>query len=271
MDRDMKPAESPEPREIFESARKEGERRLARPPLELAATSFVGGADVCLGAIAMFLVEATTEKHFGVHAAHFFGAIAFGLGFVWLTVARSELFTENFLIPIAAHDHRDRRSWYKLGELWSGSLLLNLAGGALVVVIVTSHDVLPGSIHHPIAISARHIVDYSVGGAFFSAIIAGALITLMTWLVEGAADSTGVRISMAWSIGFLVALGPFNHVIVNSIELLFGMRTGADVTWQDFFRNLVLATGGNMVGGIGLVTMSRMAQVGGSSRGGARA
>jgi formate/nitrite transporter FocA (FNT family) len=257
---DMKPAVAPEPHEVFESAKEEGERRLSRPVAELAATSFIGGADVCLGALALFLVEGATESRVGPHMSHLLGALAFGIGFVFMTVGRSELFTENFLIPVAAHDHRNRGSWYKLLELWSGSFVLNLLGGALVVVILTSHEVTPSSIHHPIAVAARHIVDFSPSGAFYSAIVAGALITLMTWLVEGAADSTGVRISMAWVIGFLIALGSFNHVIVNTIELIFGMRTGADVAWQDVVRNLGLATAGNMVGGIGLVTLSRSVQ-----------
>ncbi len=35
-------------------------------------------------------------------SAHVLGSLTFGIGFVFLTVGRAELFTENFLIPVAA-------------------------------------------------------------------------------------------------------------------------------------------------------------------------
>jgi formate/nitrite transporter FocA (FNT family) len=45
------------------------------------------------------------------------GALALSIGFVFVVVGRSELFTENFLVPIAGLDTKDRTSWLKLAEL----------------------------------------------------------------------------------------------------------------------------------------------------------
>jgi formate/nitrite transporter FocA (FNT family) len=44
------------------------------------------------------------------------GSLTFGIGFVFLTVGRSELFTENFLIPVAAvlSRHASKRSVARL-------------------------------------------------------------------------------------------------------------------------------------------------------------
>jgi hypothetical protein len=36
----------------------------------------------------------------------------------------------------------------------------------------------------------------------------------------------------------LIALGTFNHAIVSTIELVFGMRYGAAVSVGELFRNL---------------------------------
>jgi formate/nitrite transporter FocA (FNT family) len=88
----------------------------------------------------------------------------------------------------------------------------------------------------------------------------GALMTLMTWFVEGAAESVGVRIVMSWIVGALVALGTFNHAIVSTIELVFGMRYGAAVSIGELFWNLGLAVARNLVGGMLLVTFARSAQ-----------
>ena len=256
---------APEPEQIYERTRKEGRRRLSRPVLELAATALVGGFDVALGVAVFGLVAATVEPRAGVALAHLLGAVGFGIGFVFIVVGRSELFTENFLVPITGLS-RERGSWVKLGELWVVSLVLNLAGGALLAVLLTSHGVLRPGTGHEIARLAGHIADYSAGTAFLSGIVAGALMTVMTWFVEGAADSLGVRIVMAWIVGTLLVLGSFNHAIVGTIELFYGLRVHGGIGWGELFSNLGISVTSNLVGGLTLVTFARSAQALGAAR-----
>jgi formate/nitrite transporter FocA (FNT family) len=92
-----------------------------------------------------------------------------------------------------------------------------------------------------------------------SAVFAGALITAMTWFVEGQLSMV-VRLIVAWIAGALLALGSFNHVIVATLELIFGYRYGANYPWTFILGNFGLAAAGNMVGGIGLVTLNRLTQ-----------
>ena len=96
------PEEAPEPHEMFARTRDEGERRLTRSRLELTTTSLVAGFDVVFGVIALAAATATMTPHFGPEAAHFFGSLAFGIAFIFIVVGRSELFTENFLVPVTA-------------------------------------------------------------------------------------------------------------------------------------------------------------------------
>ena len=245
-----------EPEQIYEQTRKEGQRRLARPPLELAATALVGGFDVSVGVVAYALAANAVHGPGGQLA----GAIAVGVGFVFIVVGRSELFTENFLIPVAGLERDRLASWLKLGELWLVALVFNLAGGVLIAVVVTSHDVLPRGTAGEFTRLAEHISSRSTLPAFLSAVLAGALMTVMTWFVEGAADSLGVRIVMAWVTGAVIALGTFNHAIVSTLELIFGMRAGADVDTSQLFANLGLAVAGNLIGGLCLVTFVRTVQ-----------
>jgi formate/nitrite transporter FocA (FNT family) len=251
-----------EPEQIYEQTRKEGERRLARPPLELAATALVGGFDVSVGVIAYVLAANT------VHGTtrELIGSLAFGVGFVFIVVGRSELFTENFLIPVAGLERDQLRSWLKLGELWLVALVLNVVGGVLIAVVVTSHHVLPHGGAEGFTKLAEHIASRSTLPAFLSAVIAGALMTVMTWFVEGAADSLGVRIVMAWVVGAVIALGTFNHAVVSTLEVVFGMRYGADVDVSQLLANLGIAVAGNLVGGLCLVTFVRMVQAAEGSR-----
>jgi formate/nitrite transporter FocA (FNT family) len=253
-----RPREPPiaQPEEIYARAREEGKRRLSRPVKELAATALVGGFDVTFGVIAFSLAAGAVA---GQPFARLIGALAFGVGFVFVVVGKSELFTENFLVPVVGLE-RGKRGWLKLGELWCATLVLNLVGGSLLAVIVTSKGVLPGPAQGEIARLAERLGSQDVQTAFLSALVAGALMTLMTWFVEGAAESIGVRIVMSWIVGALIVLGGFNHAIVSTIEMLFGIRYGAAVSTGDLFSNLGLAVGGNVVGGLLLVTFARSAQ-----------
>jgi formate-nitrite transporter family protein len=250
----MAPAREPD--KIYEETRKEGRRRLARPPLELATTALVGGFDVAVGLTAYALTRRDIDGAAGEIAA----AIAFGVGFVFIVVGRSELFTENFLIPVAGLERRDPSSWLKLSELWAVALVVNIVGGVLIALIVTSKGVLPKGSGQPFVTLADHVVERSTLPSLLSALIAGALMTLMTWFVEGAADSLGVRIVMAWIVGAVIALGMFNHAIVSTLELVFGMRYGADVEISELLANLGLAVGGNLAGGLMFVTFVRSVQ-----------
>ncbi|MGI8422461.1 MAG: formate/nitrite transporter family protein [Gaiellaceae bacterium] len=249
---------APEPEEIYKRTKEEGERRLARPTLELASTAIAAGLDVVLGITALGLVSALVGHRGGSELGHLAGSVAFGIGFVFIVVGRSELFTENFLVPIAGLD-RQGSSWWKLAELWTLSPLLNILGGATLVIVLTTHGVLPDGTGAPLVEVATKLDQNGVLAAFASAVAGGALITLMTWLVEGH-DSMGVKILVSWITGTLLTLGAFNHVIVATLELFFGIRFGARVGWGDLFENFGIAAVGNIVGGLLFVTLNRTAQ-----------
>jgi formate/nitrite transporter FocA (FNT family) len=256
---------APQAEEIYKRTREEGRRRLSRPVLELGATALVGGFDVAFGIAVFGLAAAAVGSRTGNGVADLVGAIGFGVAFVFIVVGRSELFTENFLVPITGLS-RDRSSWIKLGELWLVSLVLNLAGGALIAIVLTSHGVLREGTSDAIVRLADHVAHYSPGTSFLSGLAAGALMTLMTWFVEGSAESMGVRIVMAWIVGSVLVLGTFNHAIVGTLELFYGIRFGADIGYDQLFANLGIAVAANFVGGLVLVTFARSAQALGAGR-----
>lgn len=253
------------PEEIYEHVEQEGERRLSRPLLELVSTAFVAGLDIVVGIAALGVAHHLVAAETGPGLGELAGALAFGSAFVLVVVGRSELFTENFLVPLAGVRTGGRRAWWKLAELWTVSPVFNLAGGLVLAFVVTSHGVLPDGTGEALVSVAGKVDDRSALAAFLSAVAAGALITLMTWMVEGV-EALGVKVFCAWLVGFLLALGLFNHVIVVTLELAMGVRYGADVGVEDVVSNFFVAAAGNMIGGIGLVTLSRFSQARGGQR-----
>jgi formate-nitrite transporter family protein len=251
--------EIPEPEDIYRRTRQEGRRRLGRPVVEEISTALAAGFDIVAGIVVLALLTSQLEHHFGKHAAHVVGSFGFGIGFVFLVTGRGELFTENFLVPIAGIDKGDRASYRNLLKLWTVSPFFNIIGGLIIILVLSTHSVLPFGTGRSLEELGGTVHANGVLALFMSAVFAGALITAMTWFVEGQISMI-VRVAVAWIAGSMLALGSFNHVIVITLELIFGYRYGAHYPWTFILGNFGLAAAGNMLGGIGLITLNRLTQ-----------
>jgi formate/nitrite transporter FocA (FNT family) len=236
--------------QTFDRLIDEGEQRLGRTWTGLSATAVLGGIDIGAGALALLIVE---------HATHsvVLGGLAFSIGFIALTLAHSELFTEGFLVPVAAVVAK-KSSFVALLRLWGMSIIGNLAGGWLIMWIAM------------IAFPDLHRTALESGGfyiglgttwrAFALAVIGGFAITLMTHM-QHSTDSDGVRLVPAVTMGFLLGAGKLNHAIVASLLVFAALHVGAPFGYGDWLQMFVLSVAGNMVGGLGLVTVLRLLQV----------
>ena len=254
-------AVAPDPQEIYARAEDEGERRLGMSLLEMMSTGFIAGVTIVFGVVALGMAEELVAPAFGEGPGKLAGALAFAIGVVFLVVGRSELFTENFFDPVAkAIDERGRRVWLRLLRLWGVVLVLNFAGGIVMALVFSVEGTLPAGAHDVLARVAEDIASKSSLATFTRGIAAGTLLTLLSYLLH-AVDSVGSRIVLAYAVGFFLALGPFDHVIVSGLHLLFGVWLGGAVDYTDVGRNVVLAGAGNLVGGLLLMTLTHTAQV----------
>lgn len=255
---------APDPAEIYERAVQEGDRRLSMSLLEETSTGFIAGVTIVFGIVALGLAEHLTAPVIGAGPATLVGALAFAIGVVFLVVGRSELFTENFLDPVAtALERRGRSTWLLLGRLWVVILVLNLVGGAVLVAIFSVEGALPQGAHDALSRVAEDIAAKDGIATFVRGVAAGTLLTLLSYLLH-AADSVVGRIVLAYYVGFLLALGPFDHVVVSALQLLFGVWLGGGVSYADVGANIAWTVPGNLLGGVLLMTLTHTAQVWGS-------
>ncbi len=84
----------------------------------------------------------------------------------------------------------------------------------------------------------------------------------MTWMERGS-EAIGAKIVAAVAVGFVFAGGPLNHSVVRSLEMFGALIHGTDFGYADWAGAMGWAALGNMVGGLGLVTVIRLVQVGG--------
>lgn len=229
----------------------EGYVRLSRTWPALLATGAVGGADLCLGAFGLFTVYGQTHDRL-------LAAIAFSSGFVALVLAGSELFTENFLVPVAAVVAKDA-SFLQLLRLWATTLLSNLAAvWVLTGLVMAGFPQLRGA---ALTIAAHPASQDLSLQTMASAIFAGATMTLMTWM-ERATESVPAKVIVAVMVAFLLVAGQMDHSIVGTVEMFSALHVGAPFGYLTWLRFLGLSVFGNMVGGLALVTVLRLVQVG---------
>jgi formate/nitrite transporter FocA (FNT family) len=248
------------PTEIWEDALDEGERRLERGSVALAATGLLGGVDVMFGVIALVVSAAALSAVMPEQTAHLFGSLTFGLGLVFITIGRAELFTENFLLPVASV-YTGRSSLRALARLWAITLAGNLAGLLLMALIFAPHGVLPPDGLKAAGKISDTYTTRAVVPALLSAVAGGALMTLLTWLAA-AAENEVTRLFLSLLAGFVLVAPSLNHAVVGFGEIVFGMVAGtATGTVGDLARTFGLAVVGNLIGGIALVTTTRLVQV----------
>jgi formate/nitrite transporter FocA (FNT family) len=241
----------PEVEDAFDRLVAEGRDRLSRPLLPLVTTAFVGGVDVGIGVLIFLVVKAQTQN--GLLAA-----MAFTVGFVALLLARSELFTENFLVPVTAVVAR-AGTVTRLLRLWVVSLAANLIGGlAMAAMIVTA---LPGVRAAAVETGAHYAELGATAQSFFLAVLAGLVITVLTRM-QHATDSLGLQVVPAILMSFVLVAAQLFHCVLDSIFLFAGILTGtADYGWIDWAAALAWSALGNLVGGIVLVTAVRLLRV----------
>lgn len=251
--------EAQSPGALWEEGLQEGQRRLDRPFLSAAATGLVGGFDVMIGVAVAAVTAGALSSVMPVKLASVLGSLVFGVGFVLITIGRSELFSENFLIPVGAVLER-RQPLSRLPRLWGPTLVLNILGMLVLAAIFSVSTVLD----HSAVVAAGHTADVfasrSAWAAFLSAVIAGLVMTLWTWLGIAVRTDMG-RVMVALVIGFAIAAPNMNHVIVGTGEMMFGVLGGhTQATWGDVGINFLLALAGNLVGGTLFVTLTRFLQ-----------
>jgi formate/nitrite transporter FocA (FNT family) len=250
------PAQDPAVAEVevedaFKRSIDEGRRRLSRRPWPLLSTGLLGGIDVGSGVLALLFVEHETDNKI-------FAGLAFTIGFIALSLAKSELFTEDFLVPVSTVIARQARL-RMLPRLWIGTFAANLVGGWLFTFLIMKG--FPQFSETALEAGGFYVrLGYGTR-AFALAVLGGAIITLMTWM-QHSTESDGLKLVPAVTGGFLLAGAQLNHAVVNSLLIFAALHTGrAPFGYLDWAQTAGFAALGNMVGGLLLVTVLRLFQV----------
>lgn len=241
--------------QIYNLVVADGRSELSRPASALAFSGLASGLFMGLTGLGVAGAKAELGGHAGTS---FVALLLYPLGFLVVVIGRAQLFTENTLYPVVLV-LEDRTHLLLTLRLWALVFAGNILGALAFAGLATSTGALP-----PAAVAElRHLgvtaVDPALGHVFTSAIFGGWLVALMAWIVAGTQRTIG-QVAVIWLVTLPVGLLHLAHCIASSSYILVAMFAG-DVTAGDYLTWLTMATAGNILGGVGIVTLLNYGQV----------
>lgn len=244
------PKEEPQKpyRQILLNELNTGLEEFKRPSIGLFLSSLSGGLDVSFSLLLMAAMRLHVSHDFSPAATTLLVANMYAIGFIFVVVGRSELFTEHTsraMFPVIS----GYAGWGALARLWSlvylgnmvgvvaFSALMALAGPPLKVIDTAGFQAMAGPL-------ADRIWWVTLVGAA----LAGWLMGLLAWLVSACRDTIS-QITIVWIITTAIGLAGLPHAIVGTGEVLTGAFVGQGATWGQFFPFVIWTTIGNGIGG----------------------
>jgi formate-nitrite transporter family protein len=232
----------------------EGKIVLDREGGRLFVSGLSAGLDLGFSLFLMAVMITRTGGHLSEPVQAILVANMYSIGFIFVVLGRSELFTEQTslaVLPVLS----GQRSWRSLARSWGIVYASNLTGATafagLAVLIGPTLGVIETRAFGTIA---HHIVDHSGIAIFLSAILAGWLMGLLSWLVAAGRDTIS-QIVVVWLITTAIGFAGLHHVILGTVEVLSGAFSGQGIHVSDIGRFLLWATLGNTFGGVFFVAL----------------
>ena len=226
-----------------------GSAQLERPARGLFLSAVSAGLDIGFGPLMVATVMAMVPgAGLGTRLTI---ALVYAIGFLIVILGRSELFTEHTtlaVLPLLDGRTTIRRVARLWGLVYVGNLLGAVAFAALAVPLGLGLGLFAGA---DLLRMTGHLTDHGAAVILGSAVAAGWLMGLVSWLVTAARDTMGQVMIILLVTGAIAFLG-LHHSIAGSVEVLMGVVAG-EVTVASFARFLALATVGSAIGGIVLV------------------
>lgn len=247
-------------REVLKSMIEKGSHEINRETDGLFLSSISAGLDIGFGPLLMGVILTLSAGSYGDLATELLLASAYSVGFIFVILGRSELFTEH--TTLAVMPVIDGQSSLKeLARLWGIVYAGNIIGGAIFTALAVL--LMPGlGVIEPAAFEtiANKLVSHQLHWLFVAGVFAGWLMGLLAWLVTSAQNTIG-RVFFIWMVTATIGILHLPHSIAGNVEVLFGLFTASSVTLADYLAFLSLATVGNAVGGAIFVGLMKYGHV----------
>lgn len=226
-----------------------GLRELERPFRGLTLSGLSAGLDIGFGPFLMVVVVALFAGRETEPLVRLLTANAYAVGFIFVILGRSELFTEHTALAVLPVLD-GKASVGALGRLWGLVWISNLIGALFfswfAVVVIDELGIAGVAAFEHISL---RLIEPAWWVIILSGILAGWLMGLLSWLVTAGRDTIS-QVFFVWLVATSIGLAGLHHSIAGTVEVLMGLFAGAGVGWVDFGGFLVWTTLGNAIGGV---------------------
>ena len=243
--------------EIHENILQPAKIEMRRPAAALLWSALASGLVIGFSFLASsFAFHLAAEPY--RHAA---AAAAYPLGFIFVIMARSELFTENTLVPVIPFlEHRNWETFRKLLRLWGLLLLGNLVGALIFGWVLATTPVVDATLRPALDRLATDVTSGGFGRIVYGGVFGGWLIALLSWLLAST-HATGAQIALIWLCTAPISALQFRHSIAGSVEAFYRAGSGG-ASWSSMVGEFVVPSViGNAIGGVLLVALLNYGQV----------
>jgi len=249
---------------ILEQEIAAGLTELERPAKALLLSGLSAGLDVSLGLLLMAVVHTLTDGVLSKPVSEILVALTYASGFLFVVLGRSELFTEHTTLAVLPVLDR-RASLAQLGRLWGLVYVANQVGAAAFAAFLVFLGPRLGIIEPRVfGEIASGLVEHPGWVILLSAVLAGWLMGLLSWLVAASRDTIG-QIFIVLLVTTAIGLCHLHHAVVGTAEVLAGVFSGEGATLADFGKFLLWSTLGNMLGGFFFVALIKFGHIRSSS------
>ncbi len=219
----------------------------------LTAGLEIGFSLVVMGVLYTLFVGEVTSS-----VMHVLLSLGYPIGFVFVIIGRSELFTEQTALAMIPVLNKNQKVG-PLFKLWGLVLLGNLVGGLLFSIFIAWF----GPAKEIISVDAfvhiaKKFIDMPTELVLGSALLAGWMMGLLGWLLSSAQESVS-RILLVILVTIIIGLGSLHHCIVGSVEVLSALWLSPDIGWSDYWKFIWPSVLGNTLGGALFVSTLKFA------------
>jgi formate/nitrite transporter FocA (FNT family) len=239
-----------------EVVRIEGEKELDRTTSALWWAALAGGLSMGFSLVAEGLLRAHVAD---AHWRPLITKLGYPVGFIIITLASQQLFTENTITPIVPLLRRKTRAMLRnVARLWAVVFVGNMIGVIVFAWILGRTEMFEPHVRQAFEDIGLEAIKPAFVVTFIRAIFAGWLIALMVWMLPAASTS---KVAVIAIMTYIVGVGHLAHVIAGSAAVLVLVATGI-IGWATFLGEFMLpALVGNIVGGLVFVAALNHAQV----------
>ena len=256
---DEEPAPKKAQKQILESEIQEGLHALDRPTGNLFLSGLSAGLEVGFSVLLMAVMTSVCKGKLPEPVVAILVANMYSIGFIFVVLGRSELFTEQTTLAVLPVLSRET-SVGSLLRLWTVVFVSNVIGAAIFAKGIAAIAPALGAAHpEDFTAIAMRLADHSAGVIFFSALLAGWLMGLLSWLVAAGRDTIS-QIVFVWLITTCIGFVGLHHVILGCVEVFAGAFSGPGIGGAAIARFMVMATLGNIVGGGIFVALLKFGQ-----------